>query len=241
MQDRVGDRSVGRDTGSRAERIWRIRVARAQRRCEQQRLLQFPTEQFWWEFGAIGWRGRPIWRRPATVIEGKRKSDIMLTRLTRTVLIAGTAFLLARTGEGKTFSTPEEARDALIEAAQKGLDDVRALFGPESADIVRTGDEVEDRAALATFNTLASEKAVLESEDTIPNRRTLVVGIIEWPFAIPLTSKGGRWYWDVVEGKAEIRRRVIGANELNAIEICRGYVAAQTTYAETDWDGNGVM
>jgi hypothetical protein len=166
---------------------------------------------------------------------------MMLTRLTRTVLIAGAAFILARTGEGKTFSTPEEARDALIASAQKGLDDVRALLGPESADIVRTGDDVEDRAALVRFNTLASEKAVLESEDTLPNRRTLVVGIIEWPFAIPLTSKGGRWYWDVVEGKAEIRRRVIGANELNAIEICRGYVAAQTTYAETDWDGNGVM
>ena len=165
----------------------------------------------------------------------------MLTRLTRTVLIAGAAFLFARAGEAKTFSTPEEARDALIESARKGLDDVRALFGPESADIVRTGDDVQDRAALERFNTLAAEKADLESEDTMPNRRTLVVGMIEWPFAIPLTSKGGRWYWDVVEGKAEIRRRTIGANELNAIEICRGYVAAQKAYSETDWDGNGVM
>jgi hypothetical protein len=75
----------------------------------------------------------------------------------------------------------------------------------------------------------------------MPDRRTLLVGTIEWPFSVPLVRKNGRWFWDVVEGKAELRRRIIGRNELSAIEICRGYVEAQGIYSESDWDGNGVF
>jgi DUF2950 family protein len=74
-----------------------------------------------------------------------------------------------------------------------------------------------------------------------PNRATLLLGEEEWPFTVPLVRKNGRWSFDIQEGKAEIRRRIIGGNELDAIEICRGYVEAQQQYAETDWDGNGVL
>jgi hypothetical protein len=162
----------------------------------------------------------------------------MITRLS---LIAGMALLAAPTAERKTFSTAEEARDALVTAAAKGLDAVRDLFGTQAGDIVRTGDEVQDKALLSMFNKLAAEKAMLESEETSPDRRTLILGVIEWPFAVPLTRSNGRWSWDIAEGKAEIRRRIIGRNELSAIEICRGYVAAQDTYSETDWDGNAVF
>jgi hypothetical protein len=166
----------------------------------------------------------------------------MITRLTPIILIVGTALLLGRANERKTFSTPEEARDALVDAAAKGFEEVRTLFGPDSSAIVRTGDEVEDNSVLATFNKLAAEKMQLESNEASPNRRTLILGMIEWPFSIPLMrDKNGRWFWDVVEGKSEIRRRVIGRDELTAIEICRGYVAAQGAYSETDWDGNGVF
>jgi hypothetical protein len=166
----------------------------------------------------------------------------MITRLTQIILIAGAALLLGRTDGRKTFSTPEEARDALVAAAAKGFDEVRTLLGPDSSAIVRTGDEVADAAVLAAFSQLAAEKMELEANEASPNRRTLVLGTIEWPFSIPLMrDKNGRWFWDVVEGKSEIRRRVIGRNELTTIEICRGYVAAQTAYSRSDWDGNGVF
>ena len=166
----------------------------------------------------------------------------MIKRLTPIIFLAGTALLVGSTNERKTFATPEEARDALVAAAAKGFEEVRTLFGPDSSAVVRTGDPVEDSAVLAAFNKLAAEKMELETNDASPNRRTLILGTIEWPFSIPLTrDKNGRWYWDAVEGKSEIRRRVIGRNELNAIEICRGYVAAQDKYSETDWDGNGVF
>lgn len=166
----------------------------------------------------------------------------MITRFIQLVLIAEMALLAAPPTERKTFSTPEEARDALIAAAAKGFDAVRDLFGTQSGDLIRTGDEVQDRTILTTFTKLAAEKAQLEGEETSPDRRTLVLGIIEWPFAVPLVrDKSGRWFWDIAEGKAEIRRRLIGRDELNAIEICRGYVEAQQAYSEKDWDGNGVL
>src|SRR5690349_1403151 len=138
--------------------------------------------------------------------------------------LIGVGLLLAFAAQAKTFSTPEEAKDALIQAASQGLDAVKDLFGPESAALLRTGDAVEDKAVLTRFNVLAAEKAELESDESTPDRRTLVLGKIEWPFAIPLTRSKGGWSWDLNEGKAEIRRRTIGGNELDAMDICRGYV-----------------
>jgi hypothetical protein len=165
----------------------------------------------------------------------------MFKRLTPTILIAAAVLCAAPGSEARRFSTPEEARDALLEAAAQGLDAVRELFGPGSADIVRTGDDVADKNVLITFNQLAREKAQLEPDEMNLDRMTLVVGNVEWPFSVPLARKNGKWFWDIQEGKAEIRRRTIGRNELNAIEICRGYVAAQNSYAETDWNQNGVL
>ena len=163
----------------------------------------------------------------------------MINRVMLTLF--GAALLVAQTGGPVMFNTPEEARDALIQAAAKGMDSVKALFGPGSADILRTGDELEDRNVLANFRQLAAEKTVLEPDPMNPDTVALAIGTIEWPVAVPIVRKGGRWLFDIQEGKAEIRRRTIGGNELDAIEICRGYVEAQQLYAENDWDGNGVL
>ena len=157
------------------------------------------------------------------------------------LIFVGAAGLMAQPQGVKTFATPEEARDALLQAANSGIDAARTLFGPASADIVRTGDEVEDANLVKEFNRRAAEKTALDPDETDPYFVTLLLGNDEFPFAIPLVRKSGRWYWDIQEGKAEIRRRVIGGNELDAIEVCRGYVEAQEMYAEKDWDGNGVV
>src|SRR5262249_35723262 len=69
----------------------------------------------------------------------------------------------------------------------------------------------------------------------------MLIGKEEFPFPIPLVRDKGRWYFDLKEGKAEIRRRIIGGNELDTIQVCHGYVDAQESYAETDWDRNGVL
>jgi hypothetical protein len=165
----------------------------------------------------------------------------MRQRLTYIALFAGVGLLGAQTVGPKTFASPEEARDALVQAASKGLDAMREMMGPGSTEILRTGDEVQNKALLEQFKHRIAEKTQLEPDQMNPDRVTLVIGQEAWPFAVPLMRKNGRWIFDVQEGKAEIRRRIIGANELDAIEVCRGYVEAQLMYSETDWNKNGKL
>jgi hypothetical protein len=156
-------------------------------------------------------------------------------------LLAGASLLVAQPQGTKTYATPEEARDAIVQAAAAGIQTLRTVLGPGAAEVVQTGDEVQDKEILAGFNRRVAEKVQLEQDPSNLNRMDLLTGAEESPFALPLMRKNGRWYWDVQEGKKEIRNRVIGANELNTIQICRGYVEAQQKYAESDWDGNGVL
>ena len=57
----------------------------------------------------------------------------------------------------------------------------------------------------------------------------MVVGDENWPF--PIVKAGTSWFFDTKAGRQEILLRRIGQNELDAIEICRGYVEAQHDYA----------
>jgi hypothetical protein len=164
----------------------------------------------------------------------------MIRRLLSIAVITAAALIAAQAGGPETFDTPEEARDALIQAASKGMDAVRLLMGPGSAAILRTGDPVMDKNLLESFRHRAAEKTQLAPDQMNPDRVILLTGSDEVPFAVPLVRKDGRWYFDVQQGKEEIRDRFIGGNELDAIQICRGYIAAQRTYAQTDWEGKGV-
>jgi hypothetical protein len=57
---------------------------------------------------------------------------------------------------------------------------------------------------------------------------------------VPLVRIGGKWYFDAKAGHDEILFRRIGVNELDAIEICRGFVEAQTECALDVHDDSGV-
>jgi hypothetical protein len=142
----------------------------------------------------------------------------------------------------KTFATPREAGEALVAAAAG--DDVPALlaiFGSQGAKLVASGDEVQDRNDRARFAEIAREKLDLSTDPKRAHRAVLVVGRNAWPFPVPLVEKKGKWAFSSKEGLHELLARRIGSNELDAIEICRGYVEAQQEYAEQDRDGDGVL
>jgi hypothetical protein len=63
------------------------------------------------------------------------------------------------------------------------------------------------------------------------NRAFLLVGNENWPFPVPIVKRDNKWYFDAKAGRQELLYRRIGANELDAIEICQGYVEAQYDYA----------
>jgi hypothetical protein len=132
----------------------------------------------------------------------------------------------------KTFATPQQAADALVEAADKF--DVVALteiFGPDGDDIVFSGEFAQDRKHAADFASEAREKKSVSIDPKTGTRAFLLVGKEDWPFPLPLVQRGGKWSFDANSGREELLYRRIGANELDAIEICRGYVEAQDEYA----------
>ena len=139
----------------------------------------------------------------------------------------------------RLFASPDEAVKALLAAAEaKDKAALREIFGPE-VDEILTGDKVQDANNSQRFATVLAQgcKPVPEGEDKI----ILEVGTNSFPMAIPLVKAGGQWHFDTAAGKQEIINRHIGKDELNAIGVCRAYVAAQRQYAGANPDaGAGV-
>jgi hypothetical protein len=139
----------------------------------------------------------------------------------------------------KMFSTPEVAARAIIDAAAAyDVDAIAEILGSEGKAIVFTDSPAEDRRVVSAFAELAREKNEVATDPNNENLAVLNIGNEDWPFAIPLVRKDGEWFFDAVRGKQEMVYRRIGANELDTIEICRGYVVAQQEYAADKHDGS---
>lgn len=142
---------------------------------------------------------------------------------------------------GTGFATAQEAVDALLAAAEK-YDEKRlgAILGSNSHDIIHTGEPVRDKEMAAEFAAQARSKQSLTKDPRQPGRMILNVGADDWPFPIPIVNVAGTWYFDTTSGRDEILLRRIGRNELDAIEICRGFVEAQYEYAMAKSGESGV-
>jgi hypothetical protein len=139
----------------------------------------------------------------------------------------------------RTFTTPEEAMNALVEAGKaKNRAALADIFGPEYEKLL-SGDEIQDNNELEQFAAAVDESAKLEKSGD--SRVTLTIGKDNWPFPIPIVKAGDQWRFDTAAGMEEILNRRIGENELSAISTCRAYVLAQWEYfTEGDHDNDGV-
>jgi hypothetical protein len=146
---------------------------------------------------------------------------------------------LAKSMNQLTFASPDEAVSAVVEALNS--EDVKALeeiFGPDSQEMINSGDPIADQAGRANFLNLYEEKNMLAQRG---DRTVLFIGNEDWPFPIPMVKKDGVWLFDTIEGRDEILARRIGRNELNAIQVCLAYVDAQQEYAREDRKDNGLF
>lgn len=136
------------------------------------------------------------------------------------------------TTKSRSFKTADEAANALIEAAEK-YDETALLeiLGPDSYDIIHTGEPARDREVAQLFASQARVKNNVALQPRNARRAFLNVGEDDWPFPVPLVKGPAGWSFDARAGRTEILYRRVGSNELNAIEICRGYVEAQHEYA----------
>ena len=136
----------------------------------------------------------------------------------------------------RTFASPEDAVLALTDAVKAGnLDQVMAIFGPGSQELVASSDPATGRQNREVFSAAVAEGWSLTSQGA--NRRTLVIGNEAWPFPVPLVKSGTRWRFDTASGREEVVARRIGRNELAVIATVRTYVDAQRSYARDGHDG----
>jgi hypothetical protein len=144
----------------------------------------------------------------------------------------------AQAGTQKTFATAKEAAEALIKAAEDfDVPALKEVLGPDGNDLISSEDPVQDKNRAAAFAAKAHEKNEIGVDPKNPKRAILSVGNEDWPLPIPIVERGGKWSFDSKAGREEVLRRRIGSNELDVIQICRGYVEAQQEYALEKHDG----
>jgi len=142
----------------------------------------------------------------------------------------------AQTGP-QTYASPEDAGKAVMEAARSDNQPAMlAIFGPESKDLLYSGDNAEDKAALAGFvkayDKMHRWRKLSESSEI------LLAGEDNQAFPIPVKKDGyGKWFFDAAAGKEEILARRIGSDEIAAIDVCASIADAQKEYFSRSHDG----
>jgi len=137
----------------------------------------------------------------------------------------------------RVFASPDDAGSGLLEAAKSGDQKaVLAIFGPESKEIILSGDAVQDKAAVDAFVTAYG---VMHRWRKMPDdAQVLLIGADNFAFPIPLKKNGaGQWFFAVAAGKDEILARRIGRNELAVIDICGALADAEAEYFSQRHEG----
>jgi hypothetical protein len=151
-----------------------------------------------------------------------------LTLLAIVILLAGCS--KSAKPSFQTFASPDDAGNGLITAAKSGDPNaVIAVFGPDSKDIIFSGDPVQDKQIAGVF---VHEYDLMHRWRKQPDEsQILLLGADNFPFPIPLKKNAAaQWYFDAAAGREEILMRRIGRNELAVIDVCNALVDAEAEY-----------
>ena len=147
----------------------------------------------------------------------------------------------ALSAQVKTFDSPEAAAQAVVAAAESNdMPALTAIFG-SSKGILTSGDARQDAQERAEFARVARAKHSIEKDPMNLHRVFLVIGPEDWPFPVPIVERSGKWSFDPAQGEYEVRARRIGANEIDVLDLCAGFVEAQREYAQADRDKDGIL
>jgi hypothetical protein len=137
---------------------------------------------------------------------------------------------------GEAVFTSHKAAVAALVAALRANDteELRRIFGPAGDQIIWSGDPVADKLQIERFLAAYDERHRLQTEGGEGGGvTTLLIGLDDWPFPVPLVRADGGYVFDAAAGEEEILNRRIGRNELAAEQVCLAIVDAQHEYAET--------
>jgi hypothetical protein len=158
-------------------------------------------------------------------------------------LMAVMVFLVAckKTPSYQTFTTPDEAGDALLQAAKSGdQNQVLAVFGPQAQNVIFSGDATQDKASIDAY---VHAYGTMHRWRKMPDgSQLLLVGADNFAFPIPLRkANDGKWFFDAGAGEEEILRRRIGRNELSVIDVCYAIADAQAQYYSQPRNGESTQ
>jgi hypothetical protein len=130
----------------------------------------------------------------------------------------------------KTFSSPQQAAEALYHAARdRDENTMIAILGPDARDLVIWTDSSDDRNTEdEQFAKKYQQMHRLVKEPD--NETTLYVGAENWPLPIPIVESEGAFYFDCQLGRREIMYRRIGENEMSTLDTLRAIVDAENQY-----------
>lgn len=173
--------------------------------------------------------------------------DTLGVRLVLFAALSGLIFSFASCGKSgnqqsqtpvqKTFATPEDAGEALFQAAKSDNQAaLQEIFGADAKEILASGDTVKDKDALQGF--VDSYAQMHRWREIKAGGEMLSTGVDNWIFPVPLgRNSAGQWYFDAAAGKDEILARRIGRDELTAIAACAAVADAQNEYFRQSHDG----
>jgi hypothetical protein len=151
-------------------------------------------------------------------------------------------FAVLLSAQVKTFDSADAAAQAVIAAAEKNdVVELNSIFGANNKAILTSGDPKQDAEERAEFARVARAKHHIEKDPMNLHRVFLDIGPEDWPFPVPIVERDGKWSFEPSEGEIEVKARRIGANEIDIIDVCAGFVAAQQQYAEADRDKDGIL
>lgn len=136
-----------------------------------------------------------------------------------------------------TFTTPKQAVKALKVALDSNdTAELARIFGPQSGDLLSSGDGVADAQSFKSFAEQMNENTeiveLVNQNPALRNQRLafLYVGDRRYPFPIALHKRANGWRFDTAVGKNELINRRIGRNEIRAIEAVKKIVDAQRSF-----------
>ncbi len=172
----------------------------------------------------------------------KTHSPALLTQLLLLgLLVCLTACNKSEQPSAKAFASPEDAGSALLQAAKSGDQNaILTVLGPDSKDLVSSGDAVQDKSVTDAF--VAAYGTMHRFRKMPDGAQILLVGADNFPFPIPLKKNAdSQWFFDTAAGKDEILARRVGRNELAVIDVCLALVDAQGEYFSQPRDGSNAQ
>ena len=92
------------------------------------------------------------------------------------------------------------------------------ILGSGGEDLVASEDAVQDKNIAIAFAEEARRKNSIAIDPKKPDRAILVVGNRNWPMAIPIVKRNGKWLFDTKAGR---KRCSTGASARTNSTPCR--------------------